>query len=155
LNNIGGSVKDKVAFLKEYKFTIAFENSSYPGYVTEKIYQPMFQNTIPIYWGSQKIGLDFNTKSFLNRHEYPSDEALIEKIIELDQNNDLYFQMLKEPWFANNDLNSFIKAENIEAFFHKVFSYREQPIAQTWKKNIGFIIRKARNFNKKMTPKFR
>ncbi len=37
LNNIGYIVKNKLEFIKDYKFTIAFENSSYSGYTTEKI----------------------------------------------------------------------------------------------------------------------
>ena len=44
-----------IQFLKPYKFVIAFENSSYPGYCSEKIYHPMLVNTIPIYWGNPKI----------------------------------------------------------------------------------------------------
>jgi len=30
LNNIGGPVPDKLDFIKDYKFTMSFENSSYP-----------------------------------------------------------------------------------------------------------------------------
>ena len=37
---------------KKYKFNICFENSSTPGYVTEKIIQSMYVNSIPIYWGT-------------------------------------------------------------------------------------------------------
>lgn len=37
LNNIGGPVRDKLAFCRGYKFNIAFENSSVDGYTTEKI----------------------------------------------------------------------------------------------------------------------
>ena len=55
-NNIGGPVKDKCAFLRDYKFTIAFENSSVNGYTTEKVVEPMLVNSIPIYWGNKLIG---------------------------------------------------------------------------------------------------
>jgi hypothetical protein len=48
LNNIGGRVGDKYEFMREYKFTIAFENESYPGYTTEKIMEPMIVKSIPI-----------------------------------------------------------------------------------------------------------
>ncbi len=40
LNNIGRTVNDKLSFIRNYKFTIAFENRSYPGYITEKIFHP-------------------------------------------------------------------------------------------------------------------
>jgi len=155
LNNIGAPVEDKVKFLEPYKFTIAFENSSYPGYVTEKVYQPMFKNTIPIYWGSPCIDKDFNTKSFINWHDYNSDEAVIERIIELDQNDDLYLKMLSEPWFNGNQVNEYVDRSNIKEFFEKVFSYDSTPIAQTWKSNFGSLIRKGRNFNNKFSKKIR
>src|SRR3989475_11313963 len=44
-NNIGyrvpGGPWGKIEFLKRYKFNIAFENASLPGYTTEKIVEPM------------------------------------------------------------------------------------------------------------------
>ncbi len=59
----------KLEYLADYKFTIAFENSSHPGYNTEKIFQPMFVNSIPIYWGDPLIHRDYNSKSFINYYE--------------------------------------------------------------------------------------
>jgi len=56
----------KRAFLSQYKFTIAFENSSAPGYHTEKILDPMLAGSIPIYWGDPEIELVFNPASFIH-----------------------------------------------------------------------------------------
>jgi alpha(1,3/1,4) fucosyltransferase len=102
LNNIGHSVSDKWEFLIPYKFNIAFENTSYPGYTTEKVMEPMIVGTIPIYWGNPLIDRDFNTKSFVNCHDYDNDEEVIEKIIELDTHEGKYREMLTEPWFKDN-----------------------------------------------------
>lgn len=54
-NNIGKRIKDKLAFLKEGKFNIAFENSSTNGYVTEKLIHAFAAKSIPIYWGDKTI----------------------------------------------------------------------------------------------------
>lgn len=51
LNNIGGRVDDKLAYQKQFKFSIAFENSSTNGYTTEKIIHAKAAGTVPIYWG--------------------------------------------------------------------------------------------------------
>jgi hypothetical protein len=102
LNNIGHSVPEKCEFLKPYKFNIAFENTSYPGYTTEKVMEPMTVGTIPIYWGNPLVDRDFNTKSFVNCHDYKNEEEVIEKIIELDTHEDKYREMLTEPWFKDN-----------------------------------------------------
>lgn len=131
LNNIGGPVKNKMQFISDFKFTFAFENSSYPGYVTEKIYEPMFVNSIPIYWGSPLIHLDFNSKSFVNHHDYNSDEEVIERIVELDQDNYKMADVLKETWFTNNVLNAYCDKETLRFFFEKIFSRQIIPVSST------------------------
>lgn len=113
LNNVGGPIADKVAFLKQYKFTLAFENSSFPGYTTEKITEPMLVHSIPIYWGNPSVDKDFNTRSFVNIHDYPSWDAAIEAIIRIDQDEELYRSYLKEPYFKDNVVNEFVDKERI------------------------------------------
>jgi hypothetical protein len=49
--NYYGSIKNKIKTLMNYNFTIAFENSDYPGYITEKIIHAFIAGTIPLYWG--------------------------------------------------------------------------------------------------------
>ncbi len=134
LNNLGHLVKDKVEFLKPYKFTIAFENSSHPGYTTEKILEAMIANTVPIYWGNPLIHLDFNPKSFINCHDYDDFDKVVEKIIELDKHDDLYKQYLQTSWFNDNIINEYLSDERILDRFETIFSGRaHKPVARTWK----------------------
>lgn len=145
----------KRQFLSDYKFTIAFENYVYPGYQTEKLYDAMQANSIPIYCGDPGISEIFNTSSFVNaagfirtedgtidwlQHNSQMDfidilptyyhaprhrikrkvkawgrnlkmrlqfdkldfTPIIERIIELDKNDEAYIAMLQQPWFKNN-----------------------------------------------------
>ncbi|GAB3927687.1 glycosyltransferase family 10 domain-containing protein [Mucilaginibacter myungsuensis] len=62
----GGRYDVKRQFLTPYKFTIAFENYVYPGYQTEKLYDAMLCQSLPVYCGDPNVGEIFNTKSFLN-----------------------------------------------------------------------------------------
>ena len=112
-NNIGFRVKDKLDFIKDYKFVIAFENASWPGYTTEKIFEPMLVNSIPLYWGNPRVELDFNTRSFINYYDFNSFDAMIERIIEVDRNDQLYLKYLGEPWFRDNKLNEFVGEERL------------------------------------------
>jgi hypothetical protein len=64
------SVSAKTKFLDSYRFNLCFENSSYPGYTTEKLYEALTSKTIPIYCESPTIEVDFNPKAFLNWHDY-------------------------------------------------------------------------------------
>ncbi len=104
LNNIGGYVSDKIEFQKKYKFTIAFENARANGYTTEKIFDAFAAGTIPIYYGNPRIGEEFNEKAFINCHNYKSLEAVIEAVKELDQDDQKYLRMLREPVF--NDMEA-------------------------------------------------
>lgn len=124
-NNIGyvlphgeECMRSKLAWLPKYKFNICFENSSYPGYATEKLYEAYIGNTIPIYWGSTTIEVDFNPKAFLNWYDYGSDEALIEAVIELDRDEDKYREMYMQPLFTKNS-SRFMDLNRLAFWFEK------------------------------------
>jgi len=141
LNNIGEPVKNKIEFVKDYKFTFAFENSSYPGYTTEKVFEPMLVNSIPIYWGNPLVGKDFNTKSFINYHDYNNDKKVMDRIIEVDQNDDLYLEMLMQPWYNDNRPNSSVINQNILNKLDYIISQKDKikPVAQSKKKYLHFV----------------
>lgn len=103
-NNIGGPVADKCKFISNYKFNIAFENSSVLGYTTEKIMDAMVANTIPIYWGNRWIGRDFNESSFINVHAFGSLEDAVERIVELDSDDEQYMKLMNESWISDTTL---------------------------------------------------
>jgi hypothetical protein len=107
LNNIGKPVVDKINFIKGYKFTIAFENSSLAGYTTEKLIDPMLVNSLPVYWGNPVVGDDFNTKSFINLMDFQSMDEAIEEIIYLDNNDSAYLDKLSQPWIEKEKRRDF------------------------------------------------
>jgi alpha(1,3/1,4) fucosyltransferase len=112
---------DKIDFMNQYKFSITFENSSMPGYTTEKLVHAFVSNTIPVYWGNPLIGQDFNTRAFINCHEYDNMEAVIDKIKELDANDDAYIEMLNQPLFSTKELPDYYNEEYLLSFFRHIF----------------------------------
>ena len=120
-NNIGGPVADKLSFINNYKFTIAFENSDSPGYTTEKLLHPKLKNSIPIYWGNPRVGDDWNTKSFINAYDFSNLSQLIEYIKEVDNNDDMYFKILSEPHFEQDILPFSFNHLNLLDFFESIF----------------------------------
>jgi len=86
----------KTQFLKDYKFTIAFENVAMPGMTTEKLIQPFEAGSIPIYWGDPAVTDVFNRKAFINCRDFSSWDEVIEKVVELDSDNTKYMEMLME-----------------------------------------------------------
>jgi hypothetical protein len=103
-----------INYQKDYKFSIAFENSERSGYTTEKIYHPMLANSIPIYFGNPEISKDFNTKSFVNFYDYNDIKKLADVIIDIDQNDKKYLRILKEPWLKKNKLNKWMDQNKIK-----------------------------------------
>jgi len=132
-NNIGRvlprGLNHKLEFLRPCKFNIAFENGSTPGYTTEKITDAMRAGCVPIYWGNPRIAEEFNPKSFLNYFDLPSEEALIEKIIELDRDDAKYLEYLRQPYFHNNQPNEFFSHERLLNFFEKIFTTPITPVS--------------------------
>lgn len=111
-NNIGGAIKDKKLFLSNYKFNIAFENCSYDGYVTEKIMEAFSAGVVPIYYGDPRVVEDFNPNAFINANDFTDFDTMIERIKEIDNNDDLYLRMLNcqiiQPGAQVADLETFL-----------------------------------------------
>lgn len=132
LNNVGFSAENKKEFIKDYKFVISFENSSYPGYTTEKLIEPMLVNSIPIYWGNPRVGDDFNTKSFININDFRSFDEAIQYIIELDNDEEKYLALASQPWFNVNKIAEEYSEESLLDFFDFIVedSKRKKPVAR-------------------------
>ena len=99
-------------FQKKYKFSIAFENSVQNGYTTEKILDSYRSNCIPIYYGSKTIAYDFNTETFINCNDFKTTKELIEYIIKVDNDDDLYNSYMNKPIFSKKWLDRFNDPNN-------------------------------------------
>jgi hypothetical protein len=122
-NNIGyvlpygdQAMKSKLEWLPDFKFNMCFENSSYPGYTTEKIYEAFVGYTVPIYWGSTTVETDFNPRAFLNYHDYDNDEDFIDAIIEIDNDYYKYLDMYMQPMFVKGT-NRFMNLDRLLNWF--------------------------------------
>jgi hypothetical protein len=125
LNNVGGAIPlgtlPRLDWMEDFKFNISFENTSVPGYISEKLVEPMLVGTIPIYWGDKLVHRDFNTESFVNVHELGDLEKAIQRVKALDQNDDLYFDMLTRPWFNDNELPPYLQEKVMLEKFREIF----------------------------------
>jgi alpha(1,3/1,4) fucosyltransferase len=123
-NNVGQvleggdrAVQSKLEFLPNYRFNLCFENASHPGYATEKLYEALVGNTVPIYWGSPTIEMDFNPKAFLSWHNYQDDDLFIEAIKAVNEDYYAYQEMYCQPMFR--DSNRFMDLDRFVRWFRK------------------------------------
>lgn len=96
-NNVGSRVEDKISFISGYKFNLALENSVMPGYVTEKLLEPLAAATVPIYWGADAAKHDFNPESFVCVNDYATFDSLVAELRRLDNDSAAYLAMLRAP----------------------------------------------------------
>lgn len=59
-------IEYKTEGLCDYMFSIAVENSVCDDYFTEKVIDPIYVGTVPIYWGTKNIGKYFDARGILS-----------------------------------------------------------------------------------------
>ncbi len=74
-SNWKGTIADKIETIKNYKFSICYENMrDVKGYITEKIFDCFAAHNVPVYWGASNV-TDYIPKGcFIDRREF-KDEA--------------------------------------------------------------------------------
>ncbi len=81
----------KKNMLSHYKFTVSFENSIGPDYVTEKFYEPLIMGSVPVYLGAPNVD-DYapGEHCFINVRDYESPKILSEYLTYLLHDEDAY-----------------------------------------------------------------
>lgn len=115
-------IADKLAFQQQYKFSFAFENSSFPGYVTEKIIDAWAAGTVPLYWGAPDVADYFNKKAFIDCTKMKSVDEIIAAVKEIDENDEKYLNMMKEPILHKDSaVYEMMKEEYLSSFLYHIF----------------------------------
>jgi len=101
-NTTGKRLADKHAFLLGYRMNMAFENTRSPGYVTEKLVEPLLAGCIPIYWGAPDVARDFNPGCMINVADFPDFDGAIEHILKVDADPQARLAILTAPAFKDD-----------------------------------------------------
>jgi len=105
--------KDEFFLKNKHKFSITYENNSYPYYVTEKLMDGFLAGSLPIYWGASRVAEDFNEKAFINATKIGNRSAL-EIVKRLDNNESEFRDIYTQPVFTSEQKNKL--NENLESF---------------------------------------
>ena len=124
-NNVGGFVKDKIQFLKKYKFSIGMENSEADGYASEKIIDSFLAGTIPIYYGDYMIDEYINPKSYILIRNEKDIQIKINYIKKIDNDDKLYRSILKEKVFIDDFFVDNIQNERKKFLLH-IFEQKKE-----------------------------
>ncbi|NJY63608.1 glycosyl transferase [Salinimicrobium sp. CDJ15-81-2] len=88
----GNWPETKRNILSHYNFNLAFENTVFPYYVTEKIWDAIENYCLPIYFGGKDSTIyeDFPKESFLDYSLYESPEVLFREIQKMSRKEYIY-----------------------------------------------------------------
>lgn len=115
----------KIELLRKSKFSICIEPLKHDGWIAERIVDGFFADTIPIYFGSSNISDIFNPKAFINVNDYPDFDAAIDRIMEIENNDELYLEMMRQPIFNNPKYPEELMA-NLEKYLCHIFDQEPQ-----------------------------
>ena len=107
-NNIGGRLElkypgggggdiPKYNFLSNHKFSLSFENSQAPGYITEKVLHSKMAGCVPLYWGDSNTDTDFVPGSIINVSQMTSPDQIIKVVQKLEQNPEMCAKIAATP----------------------------------------------------------
>ena len=133
-NNVGGSVDDKLGFLKNYKFSICFENSKTAGYVSEKLSDAFEAGTIPIYYGDDTVLELLNNRSYIHVIDENDFKDKIDLIKKIDQNDTLYEEMIREK-IVIDDSRYPKEVQKYKDFIYHIFEQDKQKAKRFERKN--------------------
>jgi len=103
-----------------HKYSIAFENNSYPYYCTEKLMDAFLAGSIPLYWGDPKIKEDWNSDAFINVGKIGADPT-IKNIRDMETNDSLFYKIYNEPIFTEEQKTKHINnITNFEKWFIEI-----------------------------------
>lgn len=126
MNNVGFCAPREgyLNFLQQFKFMICFENTSTSHYITEKLHNAYLGGTIPIYWGCTNANKWLNSKAFLQLDNDTEEamDALVRKIIELDQDDAKYAAMHDELLLPDGKIPDDMRVETMRAHVQACYS---------------------------------
>lgn len=108
LKTYKGYVADKLAYLKNYRFALAYENMQQePGYITEKIFDTFSAGCVPVYYGAPNIIDYIPGNCFIDRRLFANDGELYRHLKSITEEQ-------YEAYLAN--IRAFLRSKQAEKF---------------------------------------
>lgn len=149
-NQDGGKTVDwldgsKERLLKKCRFSLCFESTKHEGFITEKIVEAFYSDTVPVYYGSSNIKEIFNPKAFIDISDFETFDDAVDRIMEIENDKSLYMEMLCQPIF-NNPRYPEEKYAELEGFLCHIF---DQPLEKAYRRSRCIAAKNHENFMKR------
>ena len=119
--NIFGAAWNKRVALNEYRFSFCSENSIQKNYISEKFWDSVLVNTVPIYLGCSNIDEYIPNDYYINLNQYGDDiDVMYDLISDITKNSETLYKIyepkikeLKNMFFTDQRFNLWIKIKNL------------------------------------------
>ena len=111
-----GIVRDKSEVYPYYRFALCYENAQVPGYITEKIFDSLRSDCIPVYLGAPNIEKYVPKNVFIDRRQFNSEGDLAEFLSSLSQEQFNQYLLNIREYLSGDQFKAFLStglAENI------------------------------------------
>ena len=100
--NFAERFKQRTQLIRQYKFVLAFENTdAVPNYVTEKVWNSLLSDVVPVYWGHTESARDeFPPGSVIFAADFASPRELALHLLKVGSNKkeySKYFEWRRAP----------------------------------------------------------
>lgn len=120
-------ISSKMEIIKNYHFTIAFENAISDDYVTEKFFDPLMAGSVPVYLGAPNIHTFApGANCYINARDYPSTKTLAAHLRALMADQERYQDYLQ--WKEASFLPAFetrLQLKNMHPFVKLCYKVKE------------------------------
>ncbi len=123
-----GECKTKKDVLKNYKFSICFENAKgYPGLITEKIFDCFASGTVPIYYGPPNVQKYIPDGCFINFCNFASYEELYKFLTDMTEVDYQTYLDAAITFIKSKEYYEFTSKRFAEIVFEQIQSLLKEP----------------------------
>ncbi len=102
----------KLIVMNQFRFAVCFENCSFPGYVTEKIFDCFLAGCIPIYFGAPDIANFVPADSFIDYRRFENFDQLYSFLSKMSDQEATKMLESARAFLASKDFDKFY-TENV------------------------------------------
>jgi alpha(1,3/1,4) fucosyltransferase len=106
-----GRVANKWDVFPDYKYALCYENvSDQDGWVTEKMFDCMRADCVPIYWGAPNVTTYADPNAFIDRRRFDSDAMLFDYLKHISQEQYAKYREAIDRYLSGPGFQSFLPA---------------------------------------------
>lgn len=124
-----GICESKKDILKNYKFSICFENTiNYSGYITEKIFDCFAAGTVPIYYGAPNVQSYIPISCFIDFRDFLNYESLYQYLVNMPENEYQCYLDAARKFIRSSSYHEFTSKRYAEVVLEQIQAVMNETI---------------------------